>query len=106
MSFKTLTPVLNKENTLKFLKQVDLACKLLDEQFLREVVQRFELGHLEDAPEFLEDAKEKFSSWREEDKGTRIHEVEEFTTRCIACVYGKKVKGYRIHYSVPGAEGV
>ena len=102
--FKTTTPILSEADTLKFIKQIDLACKLLDPEFLTEVVQRFQLEKLEDTPEFLEDAREKLFSWREK-KGLLVEEVEEFTTRCIVCVYGKKVKGYRIHYSIPGPEG-
>ena len=93
--FKTTTPILSEADTLKFIKQIDLACKLLDPDFLTEVVQRFKLEHLEDSPEFLEDAQEKLFSWREKD-GLLVEEVEEFSTRCIVCVYGKQVNGYRI----------
>ncbi len=103
--FQTTTPVLTIENTTKFIRQVDLACKLLDVEFLTEVVQKFKLEHLEDTFEFLKDAKEKLSLWQEEQNGSRVHVVEEFNTRCIACVYGKKVNGYRIQYSTSGPEG-
>ena len=103
--FKTTTPILSKADTQKFLKQIDLACKLLDEKFLAEVVQKFELEQWEDTPEFLEDAYEKFYAWRENEKGLQVNQVEEFNTRCIACVFGKKVQGYRIFYSVPGPGG-
>ena len=100
--FKTTTPILLEADTLKFIKQIDLACKLLDPEFLNEVVQRFKLENLEDSPEFLQDARGKLLTWRDNEPGLQITEVEEFTTRCIACVYGKTVNGYRIHYSIPG----
>ncbi len=102
MSFKTTTPILSEEDTLKFMKQIDLACRLLDESFLAETVHKFKLGHLEDSPEFLEDAKEKFQFQREDHEKLQVEKVEDFTSRCIVCVYGKKVMGYRIHFSVPG----
>jgi hypothetical protein len=34
-----------------------------------------------------------------------VSHVEEFQTKCIVCVFGKKVNGYRIFYSVPGSGG-
>ena len=103
--FKTTTPILSEADTLKFIKQIDLACKLLDPEFLTEVVQKFQLENLEDSPEFLENAREKFLLWRKNEKVLQVNKVEEFHTRCIVCVYGKKVNGYRIHYSIPGPEG-
>ncbi|GAB2765758.1 hypothetical protein [Salinimicrobium soli] len=105
MTFKTSKSLLSKQDTSKFMKQADLACKLLDPDFLTEVVHNFKLEDLEDTPEFLEDAEEKLFSWREEKKGLQILEVENFDTRCVACIYGTKVTGYRIHYSIPGPEG-
>ena len=101
--FKTTTPILSEADTVKFIKQIDLGCKVLDPEFLAEVVQNFQLENLEDSPEFIGDAQKKLFSWREKD-GLLVEEVEKFSTRCIACVYGKQVHGYRIHYSIPGPE--
>lgn len=105
MSFKTSIPILSKADTLKFLKQTDLACKLLDEKFLSEVVHKFKLEQWEDTQEFLSDARGIFFTWREKEKGLQVNTVEEFSTRCIACVLGKNVKGYSVYYSVPGPGG-
>jgi hypothetical protein len=58
--FKTSTPILSEADTIKFIKQIDLACKLLDEKFIAEVVQKFRLENWEDTPEFLENARDIF----------------------------------------------
>lgn len=101
MSFKTTAPVLTVDQTKIFLKQMDLACRLLDVAILKEVIARFELENLEDTPEFLQDAPEKFE-FQKETKAVQIIEVLPFSSRCIACVYGKTVMGYIIRYSVEG----
>lgn len=105
MSFKTTTPILSEVDTLKFIKQIDLACRLLDEDSLKAVIYKFDLEHLEDSPEFLEDTKEKFRLSQDTNTDPLIEKIEGFTTRCIVCVYGKKVRGFRIHFSVEGAGG-
>jgi len=101
MSFKTSIPVLSVDKTKLFLKQIDLACRLLDVKILKEVIERFELQNLEDIPEFLQDAPEKFE-FRKEGKSVQIKEVLTFSSKCIACVYGKTVMGYIIRFSVEG----
>jgi len=101
MSFKTTTPVLTVDQTKLFLKQMDLTCRLLDVTILKEVIERFELQNLEDIPEFLQDAPEKFE-FRKETKPVQIIEVLPFSSRCIACVFGKTVMGYIIWFSVEG----
>jgi hypothetical protein len=101
MSFKTTTPVLNVDQTKLFLKQIDLACRLLDVKILKEVIERFGLQNLEDIPEFFQDAPEKFE-FQKEEKSVQIKEVLPFSSRCIACVYGKTVMGYIIRFSVEG----
>lgn len=101
MNFKTATPLLSIKETILFLKQMDLACRILDVKILKEVIERFGLQHLEDTAEFLEDAPEKFQ-FPEVDQQVQIMEVLPFSSRCIACEYGKTVKGYTIRYSVEG----
>ena len=101
MSFKTSIPVLSVDKTKLFLKQIDLACRLLDVKILKEIIERFELQNLEDIPEFLHDAPEKFE-FRKEGKSVQIKEVLPFSSKCIACVYGKTVMGYIIRFSVEG----
>ena len=99
MSFKTCTPILSKEETKKFINQIDLACRLLDAQVLKWVVEKFDLHELEDSPEFIYDAVEKLEFWKDQKFPVQIKEVGSFETKCIACVFGKKVKGYLVTYS-------
>src|SRR5690606_11045619 len=102
--FKTTTPILNVEKTKMFLKQMDLVFRLLDLKILKEIIERFELQHLEDTPEFLEDALEKFDV-KSESETARIIEVVPYDSKCIACVYGKSVMGYIIKFSIAGPGG-
>jgi len=98
MSFKTFTPILSKEETRKFINQIDLACRLLDAQILKWVVEKFNLHELEDSPEFLEDAIDKLEFWKKKESPVQIKKVGSFETKCIACVFGKKVSGYVVSY--------
>lgn len=98
MSFKTFVPILSKEETMKFINQIDLACRLLDAQVLKWVVEKFDLYELEDSPEFLEDAVDKLEFWKNKDSPVQIKTVGSFETKCIACVFGKKVDGYLVSY--------
>ncbi len=100
MDFNTTTPLLNIDQTKMFLRQMDLACRLLDVKVLNEVIERYDLQHLEDTQEFLDDAPEKFGF---SEKQVQIIDVLPFSSKCIACVYGKTVKGYIIKYSTAGA---
>src|SRR5690606_23487034 len=104
MDFKTTTPIISAEHTKMFLKQMDLAFSLLDLKILKEIIERFELQHLEDTPEFLEDAPEKFNV-KTESETARITEVLPYNSKCIACVYGKSVKGYIIRVCIAGPGG-
>lgn len=102
MNSETNTPLLNKEETNKFLKQMDLACRLLDIQFFSEVMERFRLRDHEDADEFLENAENSLGFWQDSKKPAQVSEVKEFRSRCLACVFGKTVKAYQVHYSLKG----
>lgn len=105
MSFKTSVPLLSKEETVKFINQVDLACRLLDAQFLKGVVQKFSLNELEDSVDFLSDAIDNLEFWKRKKSVVRVKEVKKFDTNCIACVFGKKVNGYLVSYSEERQEG-
>ena len=98
MSFKTISPILSKEETRKFINQIDLACRLLDAQVLALVVEKFNLHELEDSAEFLQDAIEKLEFWKNQERPVQIKDVSAFKSKCIACVFGKKVKGYSVNY--------
>jgi hypothetical protein len=106
MSFKTLTPILSKDETKKFLDQIDLACRLLNAQVLKWVLVKFNLHELKDSPEFLEDAKDKLEFWKTSGSSVVIKEVGSFDTTCIACVFGKKVYGYIVTYIEENKNGV
>lgn len=105
MSFNVTTPILSKEETKKFINQIDLACRLLDAEVLRWVVEKFNLAGLEDSPEFLADAIEKLEFWKHQKRPVKIKQVGSFETKCIACVFGKSVKGYLVSYSEEMEEG-
>ncbi|WP_300436014.1 hypothetical protein [Christiangramia sp.] len=105
MSFKTSVPILSKEETEKFIKQIDLACRLLDAQVLKWVVEKFDLHKLEDSPEFLEDAVDKLEFWKKKESPVQIKTVGSFETKCIACFFGKKVNGYLVSYYEEKPEG-
>ena len=98
MSNKTASPILSRENTRKFINQVDLACRLMDVEVLRSVVEKFNLLEWEDSLEFLEDAKDKLEFWKKPEQLIQLKQVENFDTRCMACVFGKTVKGYEVTY--------
>jgi hypothetical protein len=98
MSFKTSVPILSKQETLKFINQIDLAIRLLDAQVLKWVVEKFGLHKLEDSLEFLEDAEDKLEFWKKKESSVQIKMVDSFETKCIACVFGKKVNGYLVSY--------
>lgn len=105
MKQSTTHPLLSPADTLNFEKQLDLACRLLDSGFLQEVLERFELAGLPESREFLEEAPERFDSWKMQGKLVRVKEVADFPSRCIACSFGKKVKVNQIKYEVPYDEG-
>lgn len=98
MSFKISKPILTKDETEKFIKQIDLACRLLDAQVLKWVLRRFNLHDLEDSYEFMEDAIDKLEFWKNKESPVQIKTVGSFETKCIACVFGKKVNGYLVSY--------
>lgn len=104
MNFNTTTPVLSIDQTKMFLKQMDLAFRLLDVQVLQEIIERFDLQQLEDTAEFLADAPEKFDV-KTESETARVKEVLPYNSKCIACVYGKTVMGYIIRFSIDGPGG-
>ena len=95
------TPVLNIYQTKIFLKQMDLAFRLLDIKVLKEIIESYDLQDLEDTQEFLKDAQEKFDV-NTESETARITEVIPYNSKCIACVYGKSVMGYTIKFSIDG----
>ncbi|MGB8705239.1 MAG: hypothetical protein WCD31_09435 [Gillisia sp.] len=101
------TPLLNREDTLKFRKQVDLACRLLDTSFLEETIYKFGLENSEDSRDFLDASSEQLEFWKNSKKIVKIMDVKEFRSRCIACAFGKTVQAYEVSYAEEGpADGV
>src|SRR5690606_19017306 len=101
MKIKTDIPLLSPDDTRKFVKQVDLACRLLDVDFLREVLEKFDLHQHPQANDFLEDAASHLEVWKERGEGVQVEEVLEFPSRCIACSFGMGVKAYTLKYRLP-----
>lgn len=96
--FPVTKALLSVHQTKRFLHELDLACRILDSDFLENTMKRLNLLDRKDAIDFLEESKERLDFWKDELPAIKIKNVTSFNSRCIACSFGKNVKVYQVEY--------
>jgi hypothetical protein len=94
------TPLLDQRNTQLFIKDMEAICEKVDFISFIEIVQKYPFYNLdkEEFNSFIEQAKEEHGYWHNNPLDIKINLVEEFDSKCIACSFGKTVKGFRVEY--------
>jgi hypothetical protein len=94
------TPLLDKINTLTFLKDIETICNKVDFISLSAILQKYPFQNINTSEydEFIEQAKREHDYWHNNPSEVKIKAVTKFDSKCIACSYGKTVKAYRVEY--------
>ncbi len=94
------TPLLDQRNTQLFLRDMEAICKKVDFISFVEIVQKYPFYNLdkEEYNLFIEQAIEEHDYWHNNFLDVKIKSVTKFDSKCIACSFGKTVKGYRVEY--------
>lgn len=92
--------MLNADNTKLFLKDMEEICKKADFKNLVKIFQKYPFKNLklDDYSVFMEQAKIEQDYWQNNSSEVKIKSVDEYDSKCIACSFGKTVKGYSIKY--------
>ena len=85
--------LLNKLQTKEFLYRIDEAMHLFNSEEIFKVILDFKFDITPDIKIFLDQANQITKVSNEE---IIVTKVTPFETKCIACYYGKTVKGYEI----------
>lgn len=86
------------EITEKFINDLDLACKTMEEDLFVNLFIKYDLYYIEDYKEVLDLIIVRISNWHKPELGTKLIEVSKFDSKCIFCNIGKKVSGYKWTY--------
>jgi hypothetical protein len=96
---KSKTPLLNEEQTKKFVAEITDACHKLDSVLLMKVIHKYKLQYHEEIERFVKDAHKILDFWKINTNKVEIEEVTTYGSKCIACSYGKNVKVFGIVYN-------
>ena len=73
------------EITEKFIKDLELACKTMEEDLFVNLFIKYDLYYIEDYKEVLDLIIVRISNWHKPELGTKLIEVSKFDSKCIFC---------------------
>ncbi len=94
-------PLLNESDTQLFISDMEEICETLDFINCEETIQKYPFQNFDNTEyeAFLERAKDEYNYWNNNIFfEIKIKTVNKFDSKCIACYFGKTVKGYRVVY--------
>lgn len=97
---KKNVPLLDQRNTELFIKDIEEICKKVEFSRFAEIFDKYPLDNFGqgDRDYFLAQANREHQFWHNNSLEVKIKSVEEFESKCIACSFGKKVKGYSVEF--------
>ena len=96
----TKAPLLNAEQTQKFLNEMEVLLKNLDFNGIVRLTKnyQFNTNDQKEFNDFNDRAELEHIKWYENPLEIKINTVEAFETKCVVCFFGKTVKAYRAEY--------
>lgn len=90
--------ILSQLETIDFIEDINRNCIELDSEGLKKTLIKYNLLNHPEAHDFLLQADNMFEQFNK-NPNIKIINVAKFDTKCIACSFGKTVKGYKVEYS-------
>lgn len=97
-TFKVNPEYFTVETTNAFLKDLDAACQTMDIKVFTHLFIKYDLTFIDEYQEVYDLIKLIMTNWIEPGQGSVLLEVTPFDSKCIFCVIGKSVKGYKWTY--------
>ena len=91
-------PLLNQEQTALFVRALDLACLSLNPYAFVLLFKQFPLDGFDNTESFISQAFDILSFGTSHPLGVKVRNITPFETRCVACIFGKKVFAYKVSY--------
>jgi hypothetical protein len=97
----TKAPLLNVEHTQQFVNEMDVLLKKFDFNGMVRLSKNYPFNAInqKELDDFIERAESEHINWYENPLEIKINTIEAFTTKCIACQFGKTVKAYRVVFN-------
>jgi hypothetical protein len=93
-------PLLSVQKTEILKNVMDRACTQLDEKYLIHSIMDLGLITYPQTLDFLKKAPDYFNFIQGLD-GSKLVQVDRYSTTCYACCFGSKVNAYRVFYTHP-----
>ena len=97
-TFKVNQEYFTVERTDAFINDLEAACQTMDVKVFTHLFIKYDLSFIEEYQDVYNLIKLIMTSWVEPSQGSVVLEVIPFDSKCIFCVIGKSVKGYKWSY--------